>query len=140
MVFILFRKYKGGGYVKVTIDKEHSDLMGLDVTDVSVVFDNKRNVLMIYGMLLPTPSYQFAKNDMEPNIVCSFHDDQGRILFINKAQDYMSFRLNKYSLFSSEITAATEHFNFQSVSEIRLLPFFSEHHRGMNQNTLVAES
>lgn len=39
--------------MKVTIDKSRSERTGIEVADVSVVFDDFRRVLMLYSMLFP---------------------------------------------------------------------------------------
>ena len=111
--------------MKVTIDKEHSEKIGLEVTDVSVVFDSQRDVLTVYGMMFSSPSFRVNNDSVEPGILCSFLDEKGRIIYAHRARDYMPFSPNRYSLFASEVTSAADHFDVGNVSEIRLLPFLS---------------
>ena len=111
--------------MKVTVEKEVSERMGLDVKDISVILDSKRDAITVYGRLFPSESFKLPDEKTEPNILCTFHDDRKRILFAARAIEYMSFRLNRYSLFSLEVTEATEYLDLQNVSEIRLTPYYS---------------
>ena len=55
--------------MRVTIDKTRSDEVGLEAVDISLVFDQQRNILMLYGMLLPKPHYQFGSAGLECIVV-----------------------------------------------------------------------
>ena len=110
--------------MKVTIDTLRSESSGLEVTNVSVVYDNSRSILMIHGMLLPKPNYSFDDKSVEPEILCSFHDGHGRVLYSTPAHEYISFSLNRYGVFSLEVPG--ERINVASISEIRLLPYLAK--------------
>lgn len=111
--------------MRVTIDKTRSDEVGLEAVDISLVFDQQRNILMLYGMLLPNPNYQFENDCVEPGVLCSFHNKEGKIIYAQSAKVYISFRLNRFSFFSTEISSVSEKVNLENVSEIRLTPFLS---------------
>ena len=102
--------------MKVTVEKELADRMELDFKDVSVILDSKRDAITVYGMLFPKQAFSPPDENAEPNILCTFHDDKRRILYADSARAFMSFRLNQYSLFSLEVTSATDYIDMQNVS------------------------
>ena len=107
----------------VTVDKVRTESMGLEVTNVSVVYDTTRSILMIHGMLLPKPSYCFDGTNFEPQILCSFYDGQKRVLYATPVHEYIPFNINKYGVFSLEVPS--DKIAIDSIAEIRLLPYFS---------------
>ena len=109
--------------MKVTVDKMRSEKMGIEVANVSVILDPSSKSLRLHGMMLPTTSYQFDNTNVEPDILCSFQDEQGRVIYSIPAHEFISFNLNKYGVFALEI--ASEIIKIDSIAEIRLLPFFS---------------
>lgn len=111
--------------MKVTVEKERSDMMGLDVKDISVILDSRRDAITVYGMMLPKESLVQAEEKNEPSILCTFHDDKRRIIYAGSAKEYMSFRLNRYSLFSLEVTPASDYLDIGSISEVRLTPYYT---------------
>ena len=108
--------------MRVTVDTLRTESMGLEVTNVSVVYDTVRSILMLHGMLLPKPHYRFDDKTLEPEVLCSFYDKQDRILYSTPAMEYISFSLNRYGMFSLEVPG--ERIDVDSISEIRLLPYF----------------
>lgn len=108
----------------VTIDKNRSERIGIEVADVSVVFDDFRGVLVIYGILFPKPSYRFEDTCVEPDILFSFYNGSGSVIYAVPAERFVSFSLNRYGVFSLELPG--EKTDVDSISEIRLLPFLSK--------------
>ena len=108
----------------VTIDKSRSERIGIEVADVSVALDDFHGVLMIYGMLFPKPSYCFENTSVEPDILCSFYNRSGSVIYASSAEQFISFTINRYGVFSLELSG--EKTDIDSISEIRLLPFLSK--------------
>ena len=111
--------------MKVTVEKEYADRMGLEVKDVSVILDSKRNSITVYGMIFPNESDKPFNDTSEPGMLCTFHDGKRRILYADSARAHMSFRLNRYCLFSLEVASAADFMDIQNISEIRLTPYYS---------------
>ena len=108
----------------VTIDKSRSERMGIEVADVSVAFNDFCGILVIFGILFPKPSYRFEDTTVEPDILCSFYNSSRIVIYAAPAEQFISFSLNRYGIFSLELSG--EKTDIDSISEIRLLPFLSK--------------
>ena len=108
----------------ITIDRHNAEKLEIEISNVSVIFDSIRNILVIHGMLFPKKTYSFDDKSLEPDILCTFYDRYGNVIHSTPTKKLIPFNLNQYGVFSLELSS--ERIDVDGISEIRLLPFLSK--------------